>query len=173
MYTGWKRRRAMRLALGAIAISLVGCASPHPSVTLTPSPVAQPPDAPSPTVAASAPPALVEAPPIECDHNTSIWFENDAHGSQVPIVITLTCENAVAAAMDLVGPNPAIDSIEFHFGWYCPPGAFCAVTQPNTGHVIFHFNRRQSDTVVSVTADAAGKVTASDARTLSPAGGAP
>jgi hypothetical protein len=89
----------------------------------------------------------------------------------VPIAITLTCGNAVAAARDLVGPDLGIAYIEFGFGWWCPPGFFCAMSPPNVGHVIFHTRGRRPDIVVSVRADDAGRVTAFDQRPLpSPAG---
>ncbi len=55
-----------------------------------------------------------------------------------PIAITLTCENAVAAAKAVVGPDPAVAYIEFAFGSWCPPGTFRALSLPNTGHVVFH-----------------------------------
>lgn len=150
-------------------LGVVGCGTPEPSVTPAPSPVA-----PSPAVTASTSPTpivIADEPKIECDQNTSTWTRTDATGSQVPIIITLTCEAAVAAAKDLVGPDPAIAYIEFHFGFWCPPGAFCAMSQPNTGHVIFHTKGRRSDILVSVKADDAGKVTAFVQRPLpSPAG---
>jgi hypothetical protein len=83
-----------------------------------------------------------------------------ANGSQVPIVITLTCENAIAAAWAAVGPDPAVASIDFHYGRWCPPGALCAATLPNQGYVIFHRSGQGRDVMVLVEADDAGKVTA-------------
>ena len=152
--------------MGALTIWLVGCAPPQPSVTLAPSPIAPSSSpAPSPSVTPSASPRL-SAADVTCDTNSSIWTSVDGSGSQVPILITLTCESAVAAATKLVGPNAAIASIEFHFGGYCPPNAFCAVSPPNWGHVIFRMTDPTSDMVVTVRADGAGMVTASNPRPL-------
>ena len=75
----------------------------------------------------------------------------------------MTCENAIAAARALVGPDLAGPiSIEFHWGGWCPPYARCAASGPNTGHVIFRVKVPGPDILVSVKADEAGKVTASD-----------
>lgn len=157
------------LAAGLLMVGVVGCGTPQPSVTPAPSPVA-----PSPAVTASTSPTpivIADEPKIECDQNTSTWTRTDANGSQVPIIITLTCENAVAAAKTVVGPDPAVAYIEFAYGYFCPPNARCAMSQPNTGHVIFHTKGRRPDILVSVKADAAGKVTAFDQRPLpSPSG---
>jgi hypothetical protein len=171
------------VAVGLLLVAAVGCGTPQPSVSpASPSVVASPtliPPAvvvPSTAVAASptpAPPptAVAEEPKVDCGKDASTWTETDAHGSPVPIVITLTCENAVAAAKQHVGPDPAVVSIEFGYGWWCPPGFFCVMSPPNAGHVIFHTRGRRPDIVVSVKADAAGRVTAFDQRPLpSPAG---
>ena len=82
-------------------------------------------------------------------------------GSLVPVVITLTCDRAVAAAREVVGPDREVESIEFGYGPWCPPGAFCALIQPNTGHIVFRIRESQLDLVVNVRSDASGRVTAS------------
>jgi len=109
---------------------------------------------------------LLAAVDVTCDTNSSIWTRVDASGSQAPVLITLTCENAVAAATKLVGPNWPITSVDFHFGGYCPPNASCILSPPNWGHVIFRMTDPKSDMVVSVRADAAGMVTAINPRPL-------
>jgi hypothetical protein len=172
--TSMRRARTGRaitgLALGMLTAGIVGCGTTQPSVTFAPSPVAA-----SPTVVAStvATPVVADEPRVECEPNTSIWTQMDANGSQVPIPITLTCENAVAAARRVVGPDPALAYIEFHYGGWCPPGARCAALGPSHGYVIVHTKGLRSDVLVAVTADAAGKVTASDPRPLAPAAPAP
>lgn len=159
----------MRAGRGGLASVLVaafvvgGCATPSPTqpATQVVTPAASVPPAatvaPSPT--ASASPVALE-PKVVCQANTSTWGTTDANGSQVPIVITLTCENAVAAAKAVVGPDQAVAYIEFAFGYWCPPGAYCALSLPNTGHVVFHRKGLLPNLLVGVTADDAGKVTA-------------
>lgn len=159
----------MRAGRGALALLLVatlavgGCATPSPTPppTQVPTPTASVSlavtPAPSPTPSASP---VAAKPKVVCQSNTSTWSKTDANGSQVPIAITLTCENAVAAAKDVVGPQPALAYIEFAFGHWCPPGALCAISLPNTGHVVFHRKSLFPDLLVGVTADGTGKVTA-------------
>lgn len=78
-----------------------------------------------------------------------------------PVRITLTCENAVAAAMAVIGPDPSVVKIEFHFGSWCPPGYACVLIGfLNRGYVTF-YRTGGRDLVVIVDADQAGKVTAS------------
>jgi hypothetical protein len=120
-----------------------------PAITLAPSPTA-------PAFAGAAEPKIV------CQPDTSTWSTNDVNSSQVPIVITLTCENAVAAAEAVVGLQPAVAYIEFAFGYWCPPGAFCAASLPNTGYVVFHRKGRLPDLLVAVTADETGKARATE-----------
>lgn len=88
------------------------------------------------------------------------------NGSPVPFVGTLTCGSAVAAAEALVGPDPAVTSIEFAYGFYCPPGYFCVLSAPNEGHVVFHRQTPRPDLVVDVRSDDTGKVTAFDPRMI-------
>lgn len=79
-----------------------------------------------------------------------------------PVSITLTCENAVVAARAVVGPDAAVTSIEFYFGKWCP--TVCTMElRFNAGYVIFQRGDVLPDLVVVVTADHAGKVTASGA----------
>ena len=79
-------------------------------------------------------------------------------------VITLTCENAVAAAKAVVGPDTTVTSIEFRWGMWCPPDRPCLmIALLNGGYVLFHRKSGLPDLVVVVRADDAGRVTASDA----------
>ena len=110
--------------------------------------------------------AVAEEPKVVCQPNTSSWSKTEANGSQVPIAITLTCENAVAAAKAVVGPQPALAYIEFGIGFWCPPGASCAVALPNRGFVVFHRKSLLPDLLVNVTEDDTGKVTATQPRPL-------
>ena len=151
-----RRTGALLRASGALFVLLAisaGCATPVPSVLAPPSastsaspalPSSNPPS-PSPSTAA--------APKVVC-------------GKGAPIGPTLTCNNAVAAAEAVVGPDPAIAYIEFHFGRWCPPGFFCVMSLPNTGYVIFHVKGLRSDILVTVVADEAGTVTASSPQPL-------
>ena len=78
--------------------------------------------------------------------------------------ITLTCENAVAAAKAVVGPDAAVRSIEFRFGSWCPPDYACVMMLVlNGGYVLFHREGALPDLVVVVRADQDGNVTASGA----------
>lgn len=149
-------------ASGALALLLAiaaGCATPIPSVSAPPSasPSASPaspssnPPSPSPSTAV--------APKVVCDHGAPISAGTDASGSPIPV--TLTCENAVAAAEAVIAPDPAIAYIEFGYRRWCPPGYFCVASGPNDGHVIFHVKGRGPDILVQVVADEAGRVTAS------------
>lgn len=69
----------------------------------------------------------------------------------------------MAAARAVVGPDGAVATIEFYVGWgpLCGPGQFCTLLLSNTGHVFFRRTGGLPDLVVRVTADKAGKVTAS------------
>ena len=155
-----RTHRSGVLAAGlAAALAASGCAAPSP--TQTPAQATHPDRIPSPTATASAS-AVAAEPKVVCQPNASTWSQTDANGSQVPIAITLTCENAVAAAKAVVGPDPAVAYIEFAFGSWCPPGTFCALSLPNTGHVVFHRKGLLPDLLVGVTADATGQVTATE-----------
>jgi hypothetical protein len=58
------------------------------------------------------------------------------------VVLTLTCENAIAAAeRELPTESGRVARVEFHHGGYCPPPPRkCAVALPNTGYVVFTFD---------------------------------
>jgi hypothetical protein len=109
------------------------------------------------TTPATPSPGAAALPPVTCGRPTT-WDRTDAHGSPIPIL--LTCENAVAAAEAFLGADPDIVSVEFGYRWWCPRDRLCAASLPNGGHVIFHLGGRKPDVVVSVSADAAGRVTA-------------
>lgn len=118
---------------------------PGPDASTTPSP------SPSASVAAG--------PTITCDPVPDHWLPADAAGSPLPV--TLTCENAVAAAEAAIGRDPGVVSIEFHYFFYCPPGRYCAITTANDGHVVFHLAGGHPDRVVQVWVDETGRVVAS------------
>ena len=117
---------------------------------------------------ASPPPSSsATAPTIVCDPDTGQYArEVGPDGSLVPVVITLTCDRAVTAARAVVAHDSDIDWIEFAFGPWCPPGAFCSLILPNTGHVVFHMKHARPDIVVDVRSDAAGTVTISEPFTI-------
>ncbi len=149
-------------ASGAVAVLLAitaGCATPVPSVSTphpasssaSPAPSASNPPSPSPSTAVAA--------EVVCDRSGPTSAGTDASGSPIPV--TLTCENAVAAARGVVGSDPAIAYIEFDYLFWCPPGDFCVWSGFNDGHVIFHMNGKRPDIVVDVMADEAGRVKAS------------
>lgn len=88
----------------------------------------------------------------------------DGGASASPIHALLTCEAAVAAANSAIGPDAAIAYIEFQYGDWCPPTADCIGPRPDgtRGYVAFHVKGRRLDTIVPVTADATGAVTAAE-----------
>jgi hypothetical protein len=77
-----------------------------------------------------------------------------------------------AAAVDAVlQARPAdevalVTSIELTHGWYCPPGAFCAATQWNTGNVILREAAPGHDVVVDVQLAADGSLVVETTRPL-------
>ncbi len=146
------------------AFAAAGCATPQPSASAVPPsatavPAASAASSPSPSGSSVA----VE-PKVVCQPNTTpVWAKTEANGSQVPIVITLTCENAVAAAKTVVGPDPAVAYIEFTYGdFLCPPNTPCPALPPNTGYVVFHRKGLLPELLVWVTADETGKAIASE-----------
>jgi hypothetical protein len=139
------------LVAGALALLVSGCGAPSPS---GPPVSVQPAETPVPT-----PRGIV--PPTTC-HNYSPewwakWRTTAPDGSQVPVAITLTCENAVVAAWNAVSDRAGITSAEFTMGVMCLPQMPCPAAPPNTGQVAFH---RSDGTGVYVTvqSDASGTV---------------
>jgi hypothetical protein len=155
------RTGALVRASGALAVLLAvaaGCATPVPSVSAAPSASTSATPAPPSSNAPSPSPSTAVAPEVVCDRSAPTSAGTDQFGSPIPV--RLTCENAVAAAEAVVGPDPAIAYIEFDFGRWCPSGYFCALSTMNDGHVIFHVKGLRPDILVQVRADEAGKVTA-------------
>jgi hypothetical protein len=146
------RRDLLLVAVVAAALAAAACSPTQP----TPKPTASA----EPTVTASAEPtpepsAVALEPTVNCQAPAWTPPPNPNIGP-----ITLTCENAVAAARAVVGPDPAVTSIEFYRGHWCQPDRPClAIAVLNGGYVIF---RRPTvvDLVVVVRADKDGKVTA-------------
>jgi hypothetical protein len=134
----------------------MGCTSVRPSISA------------SPPSSASASPAP-SLPPARCDTQTpDYWkaFETTGPGgSPVPIPVTLTCENAVAAAWFTIGEPPGVASVVFGFGAWCDFEPGCPALPPNVGHVVFHFEGG-STVVASVRADDVGRVTVDDTTTV-------
>jgi hypothetical protein len=136
-----------------MATLLLAACSPAPSPTPSVSPTPSFSGAPSPSPSSST------EPMVACEPAAT-----DASGSPIPHA--LTCENAVAAAETVVGPVSGIAYIEFRYGYWCPPGRYCAITTDNDGHVIFHMNGLRPDLIVQVHVDDAGQVTASSPEPL-------
>ena len=156
------RTGALVRASGAVAVLLsvaAGCATPVPSVSAPPSVSTSASPAPPSSNPPSPSPSTAVAPKVVCDHSAPSSAGTDSFGSPIPV--TLICENAVAAAKAVVGPDPAIASIEFDYFFWCPPGMFCVASTMNDGHVIFHMKGQRPDILVTVVADKAGRVTAS------------
>jgi hypothetical protein len=153
------KRTGLVAASVLAAVAVFGCGTPAPTPSAAPLASA----VPSPATAAT-PDASLDAtgPKVVCHPNTTMWAPTDANGSAYPVAvfITLTCENAVAAALAVVGSQPDVAFIEFAYGLWCPPGASCRGSRPNEGNVIVHQAGQQPDIVVKVTADETGKVTA-------------
>ncbi len=130
----------MRLAIRSFGVAgalvwLAACATPvPPTPTSEPSPQVA---TPSPSLAPSATP--VPSPSLSCDSQGSAWTTTDENGSFIPVELTLTCGNAVAAAERVLPPtSAAITTIGFHQGGYCPPlPRKCAVAMPDNGYVVF------------------------------------
>ena len=120
----------------------------------------------------SRPPAQSPGPTVSCDP-PGTWTTRDTAGSEVPVLITLTCDKAVEAAWARLGPDPAIAAIEFHYYDYSPPGRpRGSPTDPNVGHVIFHPADGRPDMLFPVRSDGAGNVVAEGPEPLpTPSGG--
>lgn len=75
----------------------------------------------------------------------------------------LTCDAAVAAAIAAVPPDASITSIELHYGWYCPPDAYCPFIPAlsTVGYVIVHIGSPDS-LIVGVRLTDVGGVVATD-----------
>jgi hypothetical protein len=143
----WLQGRLVAIAILAV---LAGCATPVPSVSTPPSAStsATPASSKSPTPSPSA----AVAPQVVCNRSKAGLARDGP--------LTLTCENGVAAAEAVVRPDLAIAYIEFRFGYWCPPGYYCALPFWNDGHVIFHVKGQRPDLLVQVSADEDGRVTA-------------
>jgi hypothetical protein len=158
---------ALLRAGGAVVVLLVvaaGCATPVPSVSASPALSTSASPAPPSSNPPSPSPSTAAAPKVVCDRSAPGSAGTDDLGSPIPV--TLTCENAVAAAEAVVVPDPGIAYIEFDYLRYCPPGMFCTWSGFNDGHVIFRAKGRRPDILVNVHADEAGRVTASSPQPL-------
>jgi hypothetical protein len=138
--------------LFAFVIALLAATACSPTQP-TPKPTASA----EPTVTASPQPAepspVAGKPTVNCPEPA--WTPPPNIGP-----ITLTCENAVAAARAVFGSDRAVTAIEFYRGLWCQPDAPClAMAVLNGGYVIFR-RPTQSDLVVVVKADKDGNVNA-------------
>ena len=153
-----QRRRTLLGALLVAALVAAGCSTqlPTPAPTGAAEPTAS-------TQSTPAPSAVAAEPKVVCPTPTETY--PPASPNPTPrFLITLTCENAVAAAKAVVGPDTTVTSIEFRFGQWCPAGQPCLlIAVLNGGYVLFHRKSGLPDLVVVVRADEAGKVTASRA----------
>lgn len=152
----------MKRIIGIVAVLALLSAACSPAPTnpppsqpgaATPSPATTPGATPSAPASPSPPPStspVAEEPRVVCETPQEAG-------------VTLTCESGVAAARAVVGPDATVATIEFWFGWgpLCRPGEACSLLLSNTGHVFFRRTGGLPDLVVAVTADKAGKVTAS------------
>jgi hypothetical protein len=158
--TGLAGAAGMLLALGLLLPGWLGVKAPITGATPTSS--SAPATSPGPSASALE-------PTVTCQ----TWVSNHTPNPS-GIQITLTCENAVAAAKAVVGPDPAVTSIDFKFGRWCPAGRPCLMMWVlNGGYVTFHREGPLPDLVVIVGANQAGKVTASDAYPAPPPSSAP
>jgi hypothetical protein len=121
------------LAASSLVVALAACGtSPEP----TPS-----------SHRASAEPTVTQGalPPVECD------------SSQFTPLPILTCDEAVAAALERVVLTASPLAIRFHYGDYCVPGQFCPATRPDRGFVVIEFAGGQGpDLYVPITFDDIG-----------------
>ena len=128
-----------------VAFALAACASP-PSVS------------PGPSIGVTPAPSdgSEVAPALHCDDPPQVSVAG-TNGSMIPVPILLTCTKAVAAATaSLPVGHVAIRSMEFHFGNYCPPGAYCPIGSWEVGFVIFHTGGDGPDLWVTVKVDQRG-----------------
>jgi hypothetical protein len=142
--------RQLLVAVVVAALAAATCSptqpTPKPTASAEPTATASAEPTPEPTAVAREPTVSCQAP---------AWTPPPNIGP-----ITLTCENAVAAAKAVVGPDPGVTSIEFYRGHWCQPDMPClAIAVLNGGYVIFR-RPSTSDLVVVVRADEDGKVTA-------------
>ena len=96
---------------------------------------------------------------LVCEVPPTVWQTGPSSGSPVPMTITLTCANAVAAARAAQAVQGLdIGGVEFRYGAYCPPGQRCLFSSPSTGYVIFHRTDGGQDLWVTLRADEGGVV---------------
>ena len=70
-----------------------------------------------------------------------------------------TCDAAIAAALPAANQSAsAIDFVEYHFGSYCPPGVPCGSAFPSSGYLIVRLKANGAVVLVTVSADASGRV---------------
>jgi hypothetical protein len=151
-------RRTALLVLVLLVGVLTGCSAPAFRSGGTPSPAAQIDQAGG------------RLPEPKCPDAPVAWAVS-RDGLRVPIEVALTCEDAVAAALDRI--NVARDELAgsgFFYGDYCPPGAFCAFAGLDHGYVVFSTFRRgpQPWFSVPVRLDDRGTVLAGPARAFPP-----
>jgi hypothetical protein len=143
-------RRHLLFAFVLASLAATACSPTQP--TPKPTASAEPTVTASPLLTAEPSPVALE-PTVNCAEGA--WTPPPNIGP-----ITLTCENAVAAARAVFGVDPAVTAIEFYRGLWCQPDAPCpAMAVLNGGYVIFR-RPTQSDLVVVVKADKDGMVTA-------------
>jgi len=125
----------------------------------------------SPAAPSISPAATIAVGNVSCEQPPQIAESGAA------VRIVLECQRAVAAALSVVQEHRAdIERIEFHYGGYCLPGTFCALSnQTNHGYVVLHFGGSPTDLtdyagdfMVFVEADDAGNVTATSGLELLP-----
>jgi hypothetical protein len=131
------RFRICPLGISALlVVAAAACATPPP--TSFPPATTDPAATPSPADSTSQSPGASGATSLVCDPNVSTWTTTDATGSHVPVILTLTCENGIAAAEGVLPPDSAaVAQAEFFHGDYCPPLlARCALAEPDWGYVV-------------------------------------
>jgi hypothetical protein len=128
------RTRALAIATTSTLIALAtACSSPAPDPT------------PLRTSAPSPPPIAAELPDPRCpgppgEFRADVNEEADESDATILVpVFDLRCEQAVDVAVSALPADHApIAAIEFHYGDYCPPGVFCAVSDWTTGYVVLY-----------------------------------
>lgn len=154
------RLRAM-LAAGLLVVGTVsGCSTPTPTPNRTPAPPTSASTAPSSSSASTAPQETATPSQLPAAAEPNVVCRS--YSATLQANVAMTCENAVEAAKAVVGPDAAVAYIEFGHGRWCPAGSACIPFRPNDGWVVFHRNGLLPDLLVGVTADAAGRVTATE-----------
>ncbi len=82
---------------------------------------------------------------------------------------TLSCEQAISAALATLAPNhPPIVKVEFYYAYPCDPSAPCPIGSGDVGYVLVHMAAPDSDEWIGVVRHPDGSLTACPAAATTP-----